>query len=204
MFKLSELFVSWQGEGRNVGRRCVFVRFAGCNLWSGRESDRNSAVCNFCDTDFSHKLSLSESDLVSTIVKLWSNVGSGHVVRPLVVFTGGEPALQLTSSLLRTLRILSFDVSVETNGTKELPEGVYFKTVSPKTGSTLIVTSGNDLKVVWPQKLNLDDLEKLDFRDFWLQPMDGIRNAIDEVMLELQRRPQWRLSLQTHKIVGFR
>lgn len=212
--KIKEIFYSIQGEGRNAGRPAVFCRFVGCNLWSGREQDRASAICKFCDTDFLGGDDYTEDELVEKIVGTWGNVGDlvdfakGIAAggRPLVVFTGGEPGLQITTTILTALRKRGFDVAIETNGTVALPIGpVYHITVSPKAGTVIRQTFGHELKVVWPQNgIDLGAMEKLDFRNFYLQPMDGRPGSIQETLEMVLRNPMWKLSLQTHKIIGVR
>lgn len=210
--KVKEVFYSIQGEGRNAGRPAVFCRFVGCNLWSGREQDRQSAICKFCDTDFLGGFSICEDDLVDLIMKTWMDapdltdcaIGGCKKAHPLVVFTGGEPGLQLTDSIIHKLRIRGFNVSVETNGTVPLPKGVYWITVSPKVGTDIVVKSGHELKVVWPQDFDLEYLESFDFRDFYLQPMDGISTSLKDTVNTVLSRPVWKLSLQMHKIIGVR
>lgn len=211
--RIKEIFYSIQGEGRNTGRPAVFCRFTGCNLWSGREKDRDKSICQFCDTDFLGGFEIDEDDLVNRILCLWMNSAelddcacgekaqNGH---PLVVFTGGEPGLQLTETLIHRMRERNFDVAVETNGTVELPKGVYWITVSPKYGSVLKVRSGHELKVVWPQPFDLGELSKLDFDYYYLQPMDGVNNSQKKTAMTVLTNPKWNLSLQTHKIIGVR
>jgi len=198
--KIKEVFFTIQGEGSHTGRPAVFCRFAGCNLWSGREKDRSTAVCQFCDTDFLGGFSFTHEELRRAIVDCWGD----RPGRKFVVFTGGEPALQLTSALIYALQRDGFDVAVESNGSLPLPSGVYWKTVSPKAGADLVVTSGSELKVVWPQDLDLDALSRLDFRERYLQPMDGHADSTKMCIDMVTQRPNWRLSLQTHKWAGIR
>jgi 7-carboxy-7-deazaguanine synthase len=212
MMKIKEVFYSIQGEGINTGRPAVFCRFVGCNLWSGREKDRAKAICQFCDTDFLHGTEYTEDQLVKRIVSEWRNTTSLDDVAlgksggsPLVIFTGGEPGLQLTESLIHKMRVKNFDVAVETNGTVDLPEGVYHITVSPKAGTELKQKKGRELKVVWPQDgIDLDAMKKLEFDYYYLQPMDGKPGSIEETISTVLANPAWRLSLQTHKIIGVR
>jgi organic radical activating enzyme len=166
-------------------------------LWSGREVDRFKSVCQFCDTDFVGGITYSEDYLIKSICDTW-----GEGSKPFVVFTGGEPGLQLTPSLIHKLRIEGFDVSVETNGTVELPEGVYWRTVSPKSGSFMKQTWGNELKVVWPQDFHLEELKSLNFDYFYIQPMDNSEDSLQKTLDIVMKDPWWRLSLQTHKIIG--
>lgn len=211
--KIKEIFYSIQGEGRNTGRPAVFCRFAGCNLWSGLEQDRLSAKCTFCDTDFRGGFTLEEDELVEKIAYMWGSTGDlddcatqkvATSGRPFVVFTGGEPGLQLTPSLLHKMRLIGFDVAVETNGTILLPEGVYWITVSPKQGNEIVQTKGKELKLAWPQDYDLDELRKNDFEYFYLQPIDGVANSVDITVATILANPGWRLSLQTHKTTGLR
>jgi len=209
---VKEIFYSIQGEGFNTGRAAVFCRFTGCNLWSGLEEDRSSAICTFCDTDFRDGMSISEDRLVDEIVGTWgrssdlydcaNSIGAGG--RPFVVFTGGEPGLQLTESLIHKMRVKGFDVAVETNGTVILPDGVFWITVSPKFGSVLKQTFGHELKLVYPQDFDLGALERLDFNYYYLQPMAGFENSTKLTLQAILKNPVWRLSIQTHKITGVR
>jgi 7-carboxy-7-deazaguanine synthase len=207
-YAIKEMFYSLQGEGRQTGRPAVFVRFAGCNLWTGREADRPNATCRFCDTDFvgmdgTYGGRYDAAGLVAIVEELWGE----RAGVPFAVCTGGEPALQLDSFLVEELHRRGFEVAVETNGTRPLPENLDWVCVSPKAGTTLVTTTGDELKVVYPQEeLDLVWLESLDFRCFSLQPMDGDRSdanlrACVRLCLE---RPRWSLSLQTHKLLGIR
>ena len=195
--KVKRIFKSIQGEGYYTGMVAVFCRFSGCNLWSGRGEDRLRSVCQFCDTDFLGGESYGEVELVEAIVSAW-----GEGSNPFVVFTGGEPGLQLTKSLLDSLFGKGFRIAVETNGTTTLPEGEYWRTVSPKHGSTLKQTWGDELKVVWPQDLDLSQLKTLRFKHFYLQPMAGEPEALQQTLSTVLSDPSWRLSLQTHKFIG--
>jgi 7-carboxy-7-deazaguanine synthase (Cx14CxxC type) len=207
-YAIKEIFYSLQGEGRQTGRPAVFVRFTGCNLWSGREEHRETAVCSFCDTDFvgtdgSLGGRYEAAELAATATSTWAGRGG----RPLAICTGGEPALQLDGPLIAALRGVGFEIAVETNGTRALPECLDWICVSPKAGTEIVVRSGDELKVVFPQGgLDLEALESLDFRHFSLQPMDGPRVA-DHLRACVQTvldRPHWSLSLQTHKLLGIR
>jgi 7-carboxy-7-deazaguanine synthase len=210
--KVKEIFYTLQGEGLNSGRPAVFCRFTGCNLWTGYEKDREKAVCKFCDTDFVGGESYTEEKLIEAIISHWPNPkelddcanGVIHKQKPLVVFTGGEPGLQITESLISTLRKHNFNVAIETNGTVELPKGTYWITVSPKYGSEIKQTKGNELKLVWPQPFDLGQLLELDFDHYWLQPMDGHPGALEKTIDAVMNNPAWKLSLQTHKIMGVR
>jgi 7-carboxy-7-deazaguanine synthase (Cx14CxxC type) len=208
-YAVKEIFYTLQGEGANAGRAAVFCRFAGCNLWSGREEDRAAAICQFCDTEFvgvdgvgGGKFNSAE-DLAAAIEQKWpSDSGQGQ---RFVVCTGGEPLLQLDTDLILALRQRDFEIAVETNGTIAAPEGLDWLCVSPKAGAELVQRSGDELKLVYPQAgADPASFELLSFRHFFLQPMDGPQRAANT---ELTLRycldhPQWRLSLQTHKILG--
>ena len=207
-YAVKEIFYTLQGEGANTGRAAVFCRFAGCNLWTGRERDRSEAVCQFCDTDFvgtdgpgGGSFATAES-LAAAVAAAWPDGQSG---RPFVVCTGGEPLLQVDRSLLEALHAAGFEVAVETNGTLRPAEGIDWVCVSPKAGATLEVLSGDEIKLVFPQPgAEPERFERLDFRHFFLQPMDGPeRQANTEAALRYcLAHPRWRLSLQTHKLLG--
>ncbi len=204
-YAVKELFLTLQGEGAQAGRRAVFLRFAGCNLWSGREQDRAAAICNFCDTDFVGTDGVNggrydAAGLAARVAELWG-VEPGR----FVVITGGEPMLQLDAALIDTLHGEGFEIAVETNGTLPATAGIDWICVSPKAGSDVVQRSGNELKLVWPQQgLDPDALAQWDFDHFLIQPMDCAKSeaalaaAIDLVMAD----PRWRLSLQTHKLLG--
>ncbi len=212
MYSINDIFYTIQGEGFQSGRPAVFVRVAGCNLWSGREADRAKAACSFCDTDFSAKSTFESSVmLANAILDFWPDERE----RPFIVFTGGEPLLQLDPNLVYQLHLFDAIIAVETNGTIDnavLPKrrGEDLRTVdwvcvSPKFGTELKVKSGDELKVVWPQLWDLDNLEKLRFSYRYLQPMDAgaeTRSNIERTVAEVKRRPRWRISLQTHKMMG--
>ncbi len=209
-YAVKEIFYTLQGEGANAGRPAVFCRFAGCNLWSGREEDRGAAICRFCDTDFvgvdgdggGHFA--SAADLADAIAMCWPRTGGG---RPLAVCTGGEPLLQLDGALVSALGGRGFEIAVETNGTLAPPDGIDWITVSPKAGAPLRLSAGEELKLVYPQRgVRPEDYESLAFAHFFLQPMDGPeldRNTTLAVRFCMDR-PLWRLSLQTHKRLGIR
>ena len=206
-YAVKEIFYTLQGEGAQAGRPAVFCRFAGCNLWSGREQDRADAVCQFCDTDFvgadAGRFAQAE-DLAGAIAALWPSRVGGH---PLVVFTGGEPLLQLDDALCRALHRQGFEIAVETNGTQPLPNGVDWVCVSPKAGSDLLLVAGDELKLVYPQVgLEPRDVAGLAFRYYFLQPMDGPDRAANTAAAidYCLRNPQWRLGVQMHKVVGLR
>jgi 7-carboxy-7-deazaguanine synthase len=209
MYTVKEIFYTLQGEGANAGRAAVFCRFAGCNLWTGREADRATAVCNFCDTDFvgvgpdGGKFA-SAGDLAGAVAAKWPDLHEG---RPLVVCTGGEPLLQLDDAAVDALHALGFEVAVETNGTQEPPRGLDWICVSPKARAKLVVTRGNELKLVFPQAdLDPARMEGLDFEQFFLQPMDGPDAAANTraALAYCLAHPRWRLSVQTHKVLGIR
>jgi 7-carboxy-7-deazaguanine synthase (Cx14CxxC type) len=217
MYTVKELFPTLQGEGAHAGRAAVFCRFAGCNLWSGREEDRASAICQFCDTDFvgsdGHGGGKFENaaDLADAIEIAWRSTSAGPQQR-YVVFTGGEPLMQLDEVLIAALHQKGFEVAIETNGTIKVPKGVDWVCVSPKAGSELIVLQANELKLVVPQtghdsleKL-MDRFEKMDYRNRFLQPMDGpnLRGNTELAVSLCQKRPLWRLSIQSHKLIGIR
>jgi 7-carboxy-7-deazaguanine synthase (Cx14CxxC type) len=217
MYSVKEIFSTLQGEGAQAGRAAVFCRFAGCNLWSGREEDRQSAICQFCDTDFvgtdgtgGGKFEHAD-DLATAIENTWSDSMKTHHYR-YVVLTGGEPLLQLDTALIEALHTRHFEIAIETNGTLPVPKGVDWVCLSPKAGAELVVKQANEIKLVVPQtghqpiESTLHRFERMDFRHRYLQPMDG-PNLSDNTAyaVELcQRHPLWRLSLQTHKIIGIR
>jgi len=207
-YTVKEIFYTLQGEGGQAGRAAVFCRFAGCNLWTGREEDRSNAVCQFCDTDFvgvdgsgGGKFS-SPAALAKSVFDQWpAGVGG----KPLVVCTGGEPLLQLDQALVDALHAVGFEVAVETNGTQPAPEGLDWICVSPKANAELVLTQGNELKLVFPQAAAMPErFAKLNFAHFFLQPMDGLeaRRNTQMTVAYCLGHPQWRLSIQTHKVVG--
>jgi 7-carboxy-7-deazaguanine synthase (Cx14CxxC type) len=209
-YTVKEIFYTLQGEGTHTGRPAVFCRFAGCNLWTGREEDRANAICTFCDTDFvgvgpdGGKFRTAD-ELADAIATRWPSL-NGHGKR-FVVCTGGEPLLQLDEAAVAALHARGFEVAIETNGTLEPPAGLDWICVSPKAGSETILRRGNELKLVYPQPgAQPETFEADDFDHFYLQPMDGPnleRNT--ELALEYcLAHPQWNLSLQTHKFVGIR
>jgi 7-carboxy-7-deazaguanine synthase (Cx14CxxC type) len=209
-YTVKEIYLTLQGEGANTGRPAVLCRFAGCNLWSGREADRSEARCRFCDTDFvgtdgpNGGSFAAAADLAAAVARVWDGrVGT----TPFVVCTGGEPLLQLDRPLIAALHGAGFEVAVETNGTVAAPEGLDWICVSPKAGADLVQRKGDELKLVYPQPGAEPGLfEGLDFRHFFLQPMDGpdraanTRAAIDFCLAN----PRWRVSLQMHKVLGLR
>ena len=231
MYSVKEIFYTLQGEGAQTGRAAVFCRFAGCNLWSGREADRASAICKFCDTDFADtngpgggKFASAEM-LADAVDAAWMTRRTGRatadpstpsaaadfaqddnsVGRKFVVCTGGEPLLQLDGPLIDALHARGFEIAVETNGTVAAPAGLDWICVSPKAGALLKQTSGDELKLVYPQPgAEPERFEGLNFRHFFLQPMDGpVREANTRLALEYcLAHPRWRMSLQTHKLLG--
>ncbi len=209
-YQVKEIFYTLQGEGANAGRPAVFCRFAGCNLWSGREADRASAICRFCDTDFVGTDGTnggrfdSASDLAECIAGQWP---TADIANRFVVLTGGEPLLQVDAELIIALHRRSFTIAVETNGSITAPDGIDWICVSPKAGAPWLQRSGHELKVIWPQLgLDLAELESADFAHRYLQPMDNVLRESNTQMVIAQclQRPAWRLSLQTHKITGIR
>lgn len=209
MYSVKEIFYTLQGEGMHAGRPAVFCRFAGCNLWSGRESDRANAVCKFCDTDFIGTDGIgggkfdSAERLAKAISTNWQPANSTK--RKFVVLTGGEPLLQVDDDLINALKQECFEVAVETNGTVLPPKGIDWLCCSPKNGSSLAIESGNELKLVFPQRgPSPHDYEHLKFEHWFIQPMDGPewKSNCEQAVNFCKSNPRWRLSLQTHKILG--
>jgi len=208
-YAVKELFYTLQGEGANTGRPAVFCRFAGCNLWTGREADRKAAVCRFCDTEFvgtdgpgGGKFATAD-DLAAAVAGAWP--ASEPAARPLVVCTGGEPLLQVDPPLIAALHSAGFEIAVETNGTVVPPAGLDWVCVSPKAEADMVVASGDELKLVYPQEgAPPERYAGLRFHHFFLQPMDGpAREANTRAALDYcLAHPRWRLSLQTHKLLG--
>ena len=206
-YSVKEIYYTLQGEGAQTGRPAVFLRFAGCNLWSGHERDRGTAICRFCDTDFvgtdgpgGGKFGSAEA-LADGVERVWPASGTGR----FVVCTGGEPFLQIDRALVDALHARRFEIAVETNGTLEAPAGLDWICVSPKAGAPLVLTRGDELKLVYPQEgLGPESLERLHFAHFFLQPMDGpnVRANTRAAMRYCLEHPPWRLSLQTHKLLG--
>ncbi len=208
-YAVKEMFLTLQGEGVNAGRRAVFVRFAGCNLWSGREQDRATAICRFCDTEFvgtdgagGGKFA-DAGALAAAVLGHW---GPGDADR-FVVLTGGEPMLQVDDTLVVALHAAGFTIAIESNGTLPVHPGIDWVCISPKAGSAVVQQSGDELKLVWPQPgTDIAVLESWDFRHFLLQPMDDANAAANHhaaIALVLER-PRWRLTIQTHKLLGLR
>ncbi|MFL5488051.1 MAG: 7-carboxy-7-deazaguanine synthase [Gemmatimonadaceae bacterium] len=215
-YTVKEIFYTLQGEGAQAGRAAVFCRFSGCNLWSGREEDRSRAVCKFCDTDFvgtgpEGGRFKSAAELADAIDRCWQGETFSQADRSTgkkyVVCTGGEPLLQLDEEAIHEMHRHGFEVAVETNGTRPAPASLDWVCVSPKAGAPLVQTSGNEIKLVYPQEGAMpENFDRLEFRHFFLQPMDGPNIARNtELAIEYcLRHPQWRLSIQTHKLVGIR
>jgi len=207
-YTVKEIFATLQGEGAHSGRVAVFCRFAGCNLWSGREEDRAQAACRFCDTDFlgtggpgGGKFANAAS-LADAVARAWPAPGQG---RPLVVLTGGEPLLQVDKALIEALHARGFELAVETNGTLLPPPGLDWICVSPKAGADWVLKEGNELKLVYPQDgLRPEACEGLPFGEFFLQPMDGVnwKENTQQAVRYCLTHPRWRLSLQSHKLIG--
>ena len=208
MYTVKEIFYTLQGEGAHAGRAAVFCRFAGCNLWTGREEDRHRATCTFCDTDFvgvgpdGGRFGTAD-ELAAAVAERWPS----SAIRPFVVCTGGEPLLQLDEEAIRALHARGFEIAVESNGTQRAPAGIDWICVSPKAGTELVLDSGNELKLVFPQEAAPPErFESLGFDHFFLQPMDGpdmernTRLALEYCLAH----PRWRLSIQTHKLLGIR
>lgn len=208
-YAVKEIFLTLQGEGAHAGRASVFCRFSGCNLWTGREEDRATATCTFCDTDFVGMDGtlggryVTASDLADTIAAQWTGTASQRYV----VLTGGEPLLQVDTDLVAALHTHGFEIGIETNGTIEPPPGLDWICVSPKAGADLILRQGHELKLVYPQPGAMPDaFERLAFERFSLQPMDGpdVVGNTEKAITYCLAHPQWRLSVQTHKALGIR
>ena len=206
-YSVKEIYYTLQGEGYHTGRPAVFIRFSGCNLWTGHEKDRSGAICNWCDTDFVGTNGInggkfSAEEITNIINSLWK----GNVQNePYVVCTGGEPLLQMDESLINAIHKAGFEIGLETNGTMIPPDGIDWICVSPKANVDLVLKNGNELKVVYPQcGMNPRMHEKLKFDHFYIQPMDGIdqKNNIKRSEKFVLDHPKWKLSLQTHKILG--
>ena len=208
MYKIKEIFLTQQGEGYHTGKKSVFIRFTGCNLWSGIEKDRSKAICNWCDTDFVGTDGLNGGKYtVDEIVKIvWSLWPSDISDKPFLVCTGGEPLIQLDQLFVDEMHRNGFKIAIETNGTCLPPEKIDWICVSPKSNTDLLLKTGDELKFVYPQ-INFDPLqfEKFNFDHFFIQPMDGTNYDKNERMSKefIKKNSQWKLSLQTHKILGF-
>ncbi|MCA1956774.1 7-carboxy-7-deazaguanine synthase [Zymomonas sp.] len=211
-YAVKESFLTLQGEGIQAGRRAVFIRFAGCNLWNGREDDREQATCRFCDTDFvgidgENGGRFTAEELAEQAIRLWKEtLGSRYQsVRPFVVLTGGEPLLQVDEALLLALKNQAFEIAIETNGTQSVPSAIDWVCMSPKAGSQIILEKGNEIKLVWPQEgIDIELLENLDFDHYLIQPMDNEsqKENIQKAIAFVMQRPLWRLSIQSHKLIG--
>ena len=207
-YRIKEIFFTQQGEGKNTGKDFIFVRFSGCNLWSGKEKNRASAVCSFCDTDFYGTDGINGGkylvkELIEKIKSLW--ISADSQIR--VVLTGGEPLLQVDKPLIAALKNEDIYIAVETNGTLEAPDGIDWICMSPKANTEIKLKKGSEVKVVYPQKnLNPDDFNVLDFKNFYIQPMDSqsYEDNVSQAVKYCMRNPNWKLSLQTHKILGIR
>jgi 7-carboxy-7-deazaguanine synthase (Cx14CxxC type) len=209
MYTVKEIFYTLQGEGANAGRPAVFCRFSGCNLWTGRESDRATAICDFCDTDFvgvgpdGGKFATA-ADLAEAVASRWPNDDRAH---RLVVCTGGEPLLQLDAAAVNALHAVGFEIAVETNGTQPPVPGLDWICVSPKARADLVLRRGNEIKLVYPQPgFDPEQFESMDFDEFFLQPMDGPELAANTraALAYCLAHPRWRLSIQAHKLLGIR
>lgn len=217
MYAVKEMFYTLQGEGAQAGRAAVFLRFAGCNLWNGRESDRETSVCKFCDTDFigtdgenGGKFKTAD-ELAAAVDAIWEDGHKHGNSYPLVVCTGGEPLLQLDKELIDAIHTRGIEVAVETNGTIPAPDGIDWLCVSPKGDAKVVQTSGNEIKLVFPQKENHpNDFIDMSFENFFIQPKDQrhLKTVEDDALVAAVNfcldNPLWRLSLQTHKIVGLK
>jgi len=208
-YAVKEMFLTLQGEGINAGARAVFVRFAGCNLWSGREEDRASALCRFCDTDFVGMDGLGGgrfADATALVDAVEGHWGPGAEAR-FVVLTGGEPMLQVDDALVEALHARGFRIAIESNGTLPVHAGIDWVCISPKAGSEVVQRQGDELKLVWPQAgTDIAEIEGWDFAHFLIQPMDSAEaeaNTRAAIALAMER-PRWRLTLQTHKLLGLR
>lgn len=210
-YKVKEIYHTLQGEGFHTGREAVFVRFSGCNLWSGREEDRKKAICQFCDTEF---VGIDGTDggnynlqtLISKILEIW-NEHHKEDLRPFIVCTGGEPALQMDQAFVNECQKHNIEVAIETNGTISLPENIDWICVSPKAGTQIVVTKGDELKLVYPQEKAMpEQYEQLDFTHFYLQAMDGpdIKHNLKSTHRYCNASKKWNISIQTHKILGIR
>jgi 7-carboxy-7-deazaguanine synthase (Cx14CxxC type) len=207
MYSIKEIYFTYQGEGFHTGRPSIFCRFSGCNLWSGYEKDRENAICDWCDTNFIGNDGLnggrySKNQLINIFKKLWPE---HQPVSRYVVFTGGEPLLQLDRELIDAVHSIGFEIGVETNGTILPPNGIDWICVSPKANSKFILDKGNEIKIVYPQKnINPIDFENLEFAHFFIQPMDNINQKFNILKSQkfVRENPKWKISHQTHKILG--
>ena len=208
MYKIKEIFLTKQGEGYHTGRKSVFIRFSGCNLWSGLEKDRYKAICNWCDTDFIGTDGInggnySLNEVIKIVCGLWP---INNDEKPFVVCTGGEPLLQLDQFFVDEIHKNGFEIAIETNGTCLPPDKIDWICVSPKNNTNLIIKNGDELKFVYPQSnFEPQQFENFNFNHFFIQPMDGINYNKNIKMSKkfIEKNPKWKLSLQTHKILGF-
>ncbi len=206
-YSVKEIYYTLQGEGYHTGRPAVFIRFSGCNLWTGHEKDRSGAICDWCDTDFVGTNGINGGKFsVKEIINIINSQWKGNILsEPYVVCTGGEPLLQMDEALIKAIHKAGFEIGLETNGTMIPPDGIDWICVSPKANADLILKNGNELKVVYPQcGMNPRVHEKLKFDHFYIQPMDGINQTENIKRSEkfVLDHPKWKLSLQTHKILG--
>lgn len=212
-YKIKEIYCSLQGEGFHAGRKSIFCRFSNCNLWSGLEEDRVKAICNFCDTDFVGTNGVNggvyetAAGLAIKIQEIWQQESSNSYEKPFLVITGGEPLLQLDQELVDQIKNLSFEIALETNGTMLAPKGIDWITVSPKAGAKQKQISGNELKLVFPQKLEPKSFENLAFEHFYISPKEvpdreECFNNIRAAIAFCENNPKWELSLQYHKLLG--
>ena len=208
MYKIKEIFLTKQGEGYHTGRKSVFIRFSGCNLWSGMEKDRDKAICNWCDTDFVGTDGLNggkySTDQIAKLV--WDLWPTNILEAPYIVCTGGEPLLQLDQFFVDEMHRNGFEIAIETNGTCIPPNKIDWICVSPKNNTDLVLKTGDELKFVYPQSnFSPQQFEKFDFNHFFIQPMDGTHYDRNEKMSKefIKKNPHWKLSLQTHKLLGF-
>ena len=208
MYKIKEIFLTKQGEGYHTGRKSVFIRFSGCNLWSGMEKDRDKAICNWCDTDFVGTNGLNGGKYsIDQIAKLvWDLWPANILEAPYIVCTGGEPLLQLDQFFVDEMHRNGFEIAIETNGTCIPPNKIDWICVSPKNNTDLVLKTGDELKFIYPQSnFSPQQFEKLNFNHFFIQPMDGTHYDKNEKMSKefIKKNPHWKLSLQTHKLLGF-
>jgi len=212
-YTIKEIYYTLQGEGAHTGRPAVFCRFTGCNLWSGHEADRDSAVCQFCDTDFvgtdgpGGGTFRDATAVARAIAMTWPTNGNANDSDPFVVFTGGEPLLQLDAAIVQAVHNEGFTIAIETNGTRSAPTGIDWICMSPKAGTELELRTGNELKLVFPQAgAEPEQYASLNFEHFFLQPMDGpnVKANTEQAIAYCLKHPRWQLSLQQHKLLGLR
>jgi 7-carboxy-7-deazaguanine synthase (Cx14CxxC type) len=208
IYSIKEIYYTLQGEGSHTGRPAVFCRFSGCNLWSGREEDRAKAICQFCDTDFWGTDGMNGGKYNATsLAQMIDDLFPQGNVPKFVVCTGGEPLLQLDEQLINAFHLANIEVAVETNGTINTPQGIDWLCMSPKANTEIVINSGDEIKIVFPQQgIDPKDFGGMDFKHFYLQPMDGadLSNNIEACINYCLKNPQWKLSLQTHKMVGLK